>query len=160
MTEKERVQEIERLTKGQLSHATDLPRSKRIWIKGKRISFREIPYSPDWVEGFATSTGKVQVPQEGQHTKSLWIPKGDYINAHPLTYLPQNERTYVLGREHTFDNHKYSDSMPLPHRLLQNTWWLKQAIRKAYGIFSAFYIMVLKEWVLIIKREGKIPLCQ
>ena len=59
MTEEERLAEIEKLAKNQLSHKKDLPPRRRTRTNGKRVRVTEVPYNPFVMGIIAISGGKI-----------------------------------------------------------------------------------------------------
>ena len=72
LTERERLAEIAKIARNQLSHDVDLPKSPQVLINGSRLSIKEIPMPPEII-AFHVGTGGG-------------------------LYLPEAERTYVRGR--------------------------------------------------------------
>jgi len=77
--------------------------SKRVVINGKKVSVREIPWNPAWIQDTPGSYRIYQhysdedyrISHESKH--SLYIPFGR------SSYLPSAERTYVKGRDFTIE---------------------------------------------------------
>ena len=68
------MREIHEIAKHQRTHKVDLPKDKRVRLRGARVYIREIPH---------TASGSIGLP----------------LGVTPHTYLPPAERTYVKGRE-------------------------------------------------------------
>jgi len=72
----ERFEEIEAISKNQLSHSRDLPRNKQVVIGSQRMTVKEIPMDPLWFD---------------------LLPS-------PHPFLPEPERVYVKGREFSIES--------------------------------------------------------
>jgi len=74
--ERERLKEIREIAKNQLSHTADLPPKNQLMVDGERFYVDEFPMNPILMERIFPSPAL-------------------------KSYLPEEERTYVRGRDFT-----------------------------------------------------------